>query len=122
MSRIFRIAEMYHEIVTTCGDDLAATAAAALLAIPVDHAYIAKTTGGTEACTLANGKPGQLMVLNHVVDGGGTGMTLTPVTSTGWSTINFAAEGDQAVFFYVDDITGWIIFSVFGLIDQPEVA
>jgi len=122
MSRIFRIAGMYHELVTTCADDLAATAAAALLAIPTDHAYIAKTTGGTEACTLANGKPGQLMVINHVVDGGGTGMTLTPVTCTGFTTINFANAGDQAVLFYVDDIIGWIIFSAFGLLNQPTVA
>ena len=122
MSRILRIAKMYHQQDSDVTEDLAITVAGAVLAIPVTHGYVAKTTGGTEACTLANGKPGQLMVINHVVDGGGTGMTLTPVTCTGFTTINFANAGDQAVLFYVDDIIGWIIFSAFGLLNQPTVA
>ena len=121
MSRILRFAQIYHQRVTTCEDDLAATSAADALAMLTDHLYVAKTTGDdAEALTLANGKPGQMIVINHVVTGGGTG-TLTPVTATGWNTIAFADAGDQAVLFYVDDIVGWILLSTFGLTNQPTV-
>ena len=122
MSQIFRLAQVYHQLVTTCEDDLAATMAADALAVLTDHLYVAKTLGDdAEALTLANGKPGQLLVINIVTDGGGDG-TLTPVTATGWNTILFEDAGDQAVLFYVDDVIGWIIFSTFGLTNQPTVA
>jgi len=122
MSQIFRLAQVYHQLVTTCEDDLAATMAADALAVLTDHLYVAKTLGDdAEALTLANGKPGQLLVINIVTDGGGDG-TLTPVTATGWNTILFEDAGDQAVLFYVDDVTGWIIISTFGLTNQPTVA
>ena len=122
MSQIFRLAQVYHQRVTTCEDDLAATMAADALAVLTDHLYVAKTLGDdAEALTLANGKPGQLLVINIVTDGGGDG-TLTPVTATGWNTILFADAGDQAVLFYVDDVIGWIIISTFGLTNQPTVA
>jgi hypothetical protein len=62
------------------------------------------------------------LVINHVTDGGGTGMTLTPATLTGFATINFADAGDEAVLLYVNDVTGWIILSVFGLTGPPTVA
>ena len=121
MSRILRFAQVYHQCVTTCEDDLAATSAADALAMLTDHMYVAKTTGtDAEALTLANGKPGQLLVINHVVTGGGTG-TLTPATATGWNTIAFTDAGDQAVLMYIDDIIGWIIISTFGLTNQPTV-
>ena len=122
MSQIFRLAQVYHQLVTTCEDDLAATMAADALAVLTDHLYVAKTLGDdAEALTLANGKPGQLLVINIVTDGGGDG-TLTPVTATGWNTILFEDAGDQAVLFYVDDVIGWIIISTFGLTNQPTVA
>ena len=122
MSRIFRLAEMYHQQDSDVTEDLTETVAADVLAIPVTHGYVAKTTGAdAEALTLADGKPGQVLVINLVTDGGGSG-TLTPATSTGWSTILFADAGDQAVLFYVDDTVGWIILSTFGLTAQPTVA
>ena len=122
MSRIFRIHQAYHEMVTTCEDDLAATQAADALAMLTDHAYVAKTIGtDAEALTLANGKPGQMVVYNFVTNGGGTG-TITPVTCTGFTTIASANAGDQVVLLYIDDIVGWIIFSTFGLTNQPTVA
>lgn len=122
MSRIFRLAEMFHQNDYDATEDLAIAVAADVLAIPVTHSYVAKTTGAdAEALTLANGKPGQILQIGLVVDGGGTG-TLTPATSTGFSTIAFADAGDFAVLFYVDDSAGWRIWSVFGLTAQPTVA
>ena len=120
MSRIFRIAELYHQQDSDVTEDLTEVVAAATLVMPVTHGYLAKTTGGTEALTLADGTPGQLLVINLVATGG-TG-TLTPATCTGFSTIAFADAGDQAVLFFVDYIIGWIILSTFGLTAQPTVA
>jgi len=120
MSRIFRIAEMYHQQDSDATEDLTTTvpghtasALATDLVIPVTHGYVAKTIDGTEALTLADGEPGQLLVINAVAVSVGTG-TLTPTTCTGFSTIAFTTTGDYAVLFYVDDVTGWIIISVFG--------
>ena len=122
MSRIFRIGEMFHQNDYDETEDLAIAVAADVLAIPVTHAHVAKTTGGdAEALTLANGKPGQILTIRLIVDGGGIG-TLTPATCTGFSTIAFADAGDVAVLFYVDDAAGWRIWSVFGLTAQPTVA
>ena len=122
MSRVIRIGEIYHQQDSDTTDDLTTTIAADVLAIPVTHAYVAKTTGAdAEALTLADGKPSQILIINLVTDGGGTG-TLTPATSTGFSTIAFADAGDQAVLLYVDDVIGWIILSTFGLTAQPTVA
>jgi len=45
MSQIFRLAQVYHQLVTTCEDDLAATMAADALAVLTDHLYVAKTLG-----------------------------------------------------------------------------
>ena len=121
MSRIFRFAEMFHQNDYDVTEDLAIAVIADDLVIPVTHAYVAKTTGSdAEALTLANGKPGQVLLINLAVDGNGDG-TLTPATATGWATIVFADAGDQAVLFYVDDSAGWRIWSVFGLTAQPTV-
>jgi len=121
MSRVFRIGEMYHQQDSDATDDLTTTVAADVLAIPVTHAYVAKTTGGdAEALTLADGKPSQILVINLVTDGNGDG-TLTPATATGWATIVFADAGDQAVLMYVDDIIGWIILSATGASGPPAI-
>ena len=121
MSRIFRIGEMFHQNDYDETEDFAIAVIADDLAIPVSHAHVAKATGGdAEALTLANGKPGQILTIRLVTDGGGDG-TLTPATCTGFATIVFADAGDQAVLFYVDDAAGWRIWSVFGLTAQPTV-
>lgn len=93
--------------------------AADVLAIPVTHRYVAKTTGGdAEALTLANGVPGQRLNIALVVDGGGTG-TLTPATCSGFDTIVFADAGDIADLEYVDDTTGWILVGTAGIAAPP---
>ena len=121
MSKILRIGEMYHQNESSDDktDDLGTTVDADELAIPVTHAYVAKTTGAdAEALTLADGVPGQLLVIYLATDGGGDG-TLTPTTATGWATIVFADAGDQAVLYYVDDSAGWRIWSLTGKAGPP---
>lgn len=119
MSRVIRIGEIYHQQDSDATDDLTTTSAADSLAIPVTHAYVAKTTGAdAEALTLANGKPSQILVINLTTDGGGDG-TLTPATATGWATIVFADAGDQATLMYVDDVIGWIILGLKGVSAPP---
>lgn len=95
------------------------TCAADVLAIPITHRYVAKTTGAdAEALTLANGVPGQRLNIALVVDGGGTG-TLTPAKCSGFTTIVFADKGDIAELEYVDDTTGWILVGTAGVAAPP---
>ena len=89
------------------------TVAGAVLAIPVTHRYVAKTTGGVEALTLADGTfDGQLLTI-HLVGDGGDG-TLTPVTKTGWATCVFATVKDTITLQWVDPTIGWIVIGVTG--------
>ncbi len=119
MSRIIRLTEIRHQNDYDVTDDLAIAVAADVLAIPVTHAHVAKTTGAdAEALTLANGKPNQILTIGLTTDGNGDG-TLTPATSTGFATIVFADVGDTAVLFYVDDSAGWRIWSLFGTGGPP---
>jgi hypothetical protein len=119
MSRVFRIGESYHKNDTDNTEDLTTTSAADSLAIPVTHGIVAKTTGAdAEALTLANGEPGQELVIYLATDGGGDG-TLTPTTATGWATIVFADAGDRAVLRYIDDSIGWIIIGLSGVAGPP---
>ena len=122
MSLIGRLKEFYHQQDSDTTEDLTTTSIADSLAIPVTHLYVAKTTGAdAEALTLANGYPGQILIINLTTDGGGTG-TLTPATATGFSTIAFADALDQAVLLYVDDIIGWIIVGASGAAGPPVIA
>lgn len=119
MARYFQIPGLEHQDDTNTNFAKTTTVAADVLAIPVTHAYVAKTTGAdAEALTLANGKPGQILVINLVTDGGGDG-TLTPATATGWATIVFADAGDQATLLYVDDTIGWILLGAKGKAAPP---
>jgi hypothetical protein len=121
MSQIFQLANPFH---FRDGDgtlDLTTTVAADVLAIPVTHGYVAKTTGAdAEALTLANGDPGQVLVINLTTDGGGAG-TLTPSTKTGFATIVFADAGDQAVLMFVNDTVGWVILGLSGVAAPPAI-
>jgi len=122
MARATMFEVVHHALTTTYPADLVKDVAADVLAIPVTHPLVSKTTGAdAEALTLANGLPGQSLIITLAVDGGGTG-TLTPATSTFWSTIAFADAGDQATLLYIDDTLGWVIVGVFGLTAQPTVA
>ena len=119
MSRILRIGEIYHQNDYDETDDLGIAVAADELIIPVTHAHVAKTTGDdAEACTLANGVPGQLLNIILSVDGNGDA-TITPVTASGWATIVLADVGDSVVLFYVDDVGGWRIWALNGTGGPP---
>lgn len=122
MARCGPLEFVHHGLVTEYEEDLVKDVAADVVAMPITHPYISKTTGAdAEAGTLADGEPGQLLVIELNTDGGGT-MTLTPTTTTGFSTIAFADAGDVAVLLYIDDTLGWMILSTYGLTAQPTVA
>ena len=91
--------------------------AGAALVIPVTHNYVAKTTGGVEALTLANGKPGQILTIALVATGGNG--TLTPATVSGFATIVFTAAGDNATLKYIDDTVGWVMVGTAGVLAPP---
>jgi len=122
MSRIARLLNLYHQQDSDATEDLTTTVAADVLVIPVTHLYVAKTTGGdAEALTLANGVPGQVLVVNLTTDGGGAG-TITPSTATGWATAVLDEAGDTFTFYYVDDTTGWIILGAIGVAAVPVIS
>jgi len=99
----------------------ATTVAADALVIPVTHEVVSKTTGADgEALTLADGSPGQVLVIVLVVDGGGDG-TLTPATATGWATIVFADAGDTVSLKFVDGTVGWVILGSAGVAAPPVI-
>jgi hypothetical protein len=96
------------------------TVAAATLAIPITHRYVAKTTGaGAEALTLANGSYlGQRLTIKLVTDGGGAG-TLTPTTKTGFTSVVLDDAGEFVTLEWTT--SGWIIDGIGGLTAQPTV-
>ena len=113
---------VHHNLVTDKESDLTSSVAADVLVIPTSQPFVSKITGGDgEALTLANGEPGQILLIYLATDGGGDG-TLTPATATGWSTILFADAGDAALLLYVNDTMGWVILATYGLTAQPTVA
>ena len=119
MSRVIRMGGIYHQQDSDATEDLTTTSAADSLAIPVTHAYVAKTTGAdAEALTLADGKPSQILFIDLTTDGGGDG-TLTPATATGWATIVFADAGDRATLLYINDTIGWVIIGLSGVSGPP---
>lgn len=93
--------------------------AGAALAIPVTHRYVAKTTGGAEALTLADGTPGQKLTISLVSDGGDG--TLTPATCSGFATIVFADAGDTVTLEFIDATVGWIVTGAHGVTAQPAL-
>ena len=93
------------------------TKAGGALPVPTTHAVVNMTTGGSEALTLANGVPGQVLHLFLGTDGGDG--TLTPATKTGFATIVFADAGDRATLYYVNDTIGWIILGLSGVSAPP---
>jgi hypothetical protein len=99
----------------------ATSVAADALVIPVTHEVVSKTTGADgEALTLADGSPGQVLVIVLVADGGGDG-TLTPATATGWATIVFADAGDTVSLKFVDGTVGWVILGSAGVAAPPVI-
>lgn len=88
-------------------------------ALPITHAVITyESTGGAEALTLADGKPGQLLQVNHDTDGGNG--VITPATALGYTSIDLADDGDMVTFMFVDT-QGWIIIGTAGNAAPPVV-
>jgi hypothetical protein len=98
----------------------ATTKAGGALAVPITHRLVTMTTGGVEALTLANGKPGQMLTITLGTDGGDG--TLTPATCTGFATIVFADAKDTATLLYVDDTIGWVLVGSYGTAAPPVVS
>lgn len=93
---------------TTCGSGV--------LAIPITHRTVAKTTGGVEALTLADGAfLGQRINIFLATDGGDG--TLTPTTKSGFTTIVFADKGDVVDLEWTT--SGWIIVGSAGIAAPP---
>ena len=72
------------------------------------------TTGaGAAAVTLADGSTsGQIKIINHIVDGGGTA-TVTPTTFANGTTIAFDAVGESVTLVW-NSTVGWVASSVNG--------
>ena len=72
------------------------------------------TTGaGAAAVTLADGTTsGQIKIINHIVDGGGTA-TVTPTTFANGTTIAFDAVGESVTLVW-NSTVGWVASSVNG--------
>ena len=72
------------------------------------------TTGaGAAAVTLADGSTsGQIKIINHIVDGGGTA-TVTPTTFSNGTTIAFDAVGESVTLVW-NSTVGWVASSVNG--------
>lgn len=88
-------------------------------ALPITHAVITyESTGGAEALTLADGKPGQILHVNHDTDGGNG--VITPATALGYTSIDLADDGDMVTFQFVDT-QGWIILGTAGNAAPPVV-
>ena len=121
MAKCTKFELYHHDLLPEYADSAVVAVAADALVIPTIGPYVAKTTGvDAEALTLADGLPGQGLIINLTADGGGVG-TLTPATSTGFATIVFADAGDQAVLLYVDDTVGWIIMGLSGVAAPPAI-
>lgn len=113
------LANEVDEAVVTYTKSSSTTVAADVLAIPLTAQVVVKTTGAdAEALTLADGTPGQELVIILGTDGNGDG-TLTPSTATGWATIVFADAGDRATLRFIDSTVGWVILGLSGVSAPP---
>ena len=88
-------------------------------ALPVTHAYVAYTSvGAAEALTLADGKPGQIITIAHVTDGGNG--VITPATAAGWTSVDLADDGDMITLVFVDTV-GWAVMGTAGVAAPPAL-
>lgn len=77
-------------------------------AIPLTDAIVEGTSGAASAWSLADGKPGQILTVVIVTDGGEA--TITPDTTfTGWATVVLTDDIDSVTFLFADTTSGWII-------------
>lgn len=99
----------------------ATSVASTTAALPVGFAFVRKVIPSNSdpaftAGTLANGTPGQILtvyVAGLSPSGATTGgsYTITPTTSTGFTSVKLSAVNDAVVFHYIDAATGWVLIS-----------
>ena len=81
-------------------------------AIPLTDAVVEGTSGAASAWSLADGKPGQILTVVIVTDGGEA--TITPATSTGWATAILTDDIDTITLMFADAVSGWIVLGTAG--------
>lgn len=111
---------------TGTGNGGATSVASTTVAVPVTFSFVRKViTSNADAAftagTLANGKPGQLLTVYvaGLTPGGATtggNYTITPTTTTGFTSIKLTAVNDYVTFLFVDSTTGWILFGYHGTV------
>lgn len=89
------------------------------LAVPTSYAFVRKAiaalaAGSFTAGTLANGIPGQMLTFFITTVGASGTFTITPTTSTGFTSIQFSTAKQEAIFLYVNDTVGWILSGTTG--------
>ena len=77
-------------------------------AIPLTDAIVEWTTTGSNTGSLADGKPGQILTVVIVTDGG-EGTIVPDTTFTGWATAVLTDDIDTITFFFADTTSGWVI-------------
>lgn len=101
------------------------TVAADVLAIPVTHRYVAKTSGtDAEAGTMVDGTfDGQLLTVSLVAEGHADGnMSLEPTTKTAFVSVELDELGDTVTFQWVDSTIGWVIIGCTGVAASPIIS
>lgn len=95
-------------------------------AVSVSAAFVRKVIPSNAdaaftAGTLANGKPGQILTVyvsglspSGATSGGN--YTITPTTTTGFTSVKLTAVNDAVTFLYVNDTVGWVILSQDGTV------
>lgn len=87
-------------------------------ALPVTHAAITyESTGGAEALTLGDGKPGQILTIVHDTDGGNG--VLTPDNRVGYASVDLADDGDIVTLMFTG--AAWAIIGTAGNAAPPVV-
>ncbi len=95
-------------------------------AVPIGYAYVRQViTSNSDpaftAATMADGKPGQILTIRVVglsPSGATTGgnYTITPTTTTGFTSIKLTAVGDFATFQFIDTTVGWVLLQSGGTV------
>ena len=91
-------------------------------AVPLTFALVKKaiaaSAAGYQTGTLANGYPGQVLTIQISAVGSSGVWTLTPATSTGWTSVQFNTYNVSApqlmTLLYVNNTVGWIVLSLDG--------
>lgn len=70
--------------------------------------FTSSVVGGTSDATYANGEPGQTVTFVLVTDGGNN-IKITPVTNTGFTSVELDSANDSCSMIYQDDTVGWVV-------------